>query len=92
MIIVSWKNNLNSVYTYTFMHTKSLNLSFFFYVSYFRYPFFCRNGKLMAIGDRIGLPDDVSVGYVIGSYYEFENVFESILLLRQLFLFSQNIC
>jgi fringe protein len=23
------------------------------------------NGKLMAIGDRIGLPDDVSVGYVI---------------------------
>lgn len=24
----------------------------------------------MAIGDRIGLPDDVSVGYVIGTYYE----------------------
>lgn len=22
----------------------------------------------MAIGDRIGLPDDVSVGYVIGMY------------------------
>lgn len=26
-----------------------------------------RNGKLMAIGDRIGLPDDVSIGYVIGT-------------------------
>jgi len=33
------------------------------------YLIFChRNGKLMAIGDRIGLPDDVSVGYVIGVY------------------------
>lgn len=24
----------------------------------------------MAIGDRIGLPDDVSVGYVIGTKYK----------------------
>lgn len=28
--------------------------------------FYYSNGKLMAIGDRIGLPDDVSVGYIIG--------------------------
>jgi len=33
---------------------------------FFDFFIYHRNGKLMAIGDRIGLPDDVSVGYVIG--------------------------
>ena len=37
----------------------------------------------MAIGDRIGLPDDVSVGYVIGTYescYDYSDFLESLSL------------
>lgn len=48
-----------------------------------------RNGKLMAIGDRIGLPDDVSVGYVIGMnhiLYTFKDYFDSIYIFKKLLL------
>jgi len=50
----------------------------------------------MAIGDRIGLPDDVSVGYVIGNgivVYNFLNLYYYYDNLSYAFiLFSQNIC
>ena len=27
------------------------------------------NGKFMGLGEKIRLPDDVTIGYVIGEYY-----------------------
>jgi len=74
-IIVSRMNNLNSVFHYDeyrivktvwvtrigFNRTTPVFWNVLFFSS-------IRNGKLMAIGDHIGLPDDVSVGFVIGMY------------------------
>lgn len=55
------------------------------------FPSICSDGKLISIGDKIRLPDDVTIGYIIGHLLskklteveEFHSHLESMSLLKK---------